>query len=249
MACLVVATTFGTFFVVRWGMRYFASERVAFEQTAVVDMAAVAADTQMVEGSKESQEPAIITGTAGATGYDTRIHGFGTWFSYFLWQPFRLAAGFPARDDPFDPGIVVPQWDDGRIAVGNGDSESYWVHDDLRVGALAIDDPRSPEIVVLVSSDLYMIFRTDAEEMIDDLATRGLLDETLVVWFGDFGRTPKVNPTAGRDHWSTAGVAFLAGGGLKVGQVVGATNALAESTIGSCVPAVTNDGGYADRSP
>jgi uncharacterized protein (DUF1501 family) len=64
--------------------------------------------------------------------------------------------------------------------------------------------------------------------LIDDLATRGMLDETLVVWFGDFGRTPKVNPTAGRDHWSTAGVALMAGGGLKVGQVVGATNALAE---------------------
>jgi uncharacterized protein (DUF1501 family) len=64
--------------------------------------------------------------------------------------------------------------------------------------------------------------------LLDDLNVRGLLDETLVVWFGDFGRTPKVNPTAGRDHWSTAGVALMAGGGLKVGQVVGRTNALAE---------------------
>ena len=63
---------------------------------------------------------------------------------------------------------------------------------------------------------------------LDDLAARGLLDETLVVWFGDFGRTPKVNPTAGRDHWSTAGCALMAGGGLKVGQVVGSTNALGE---------------------
>jgi uncharacterized protein (DUF1501 family) len=64
--------------------------------------------------------------------------------------------------------------------------------------------------------------------LLDDLSTRGMLDETLVVWFGDFGRTPKVNPTAGRDHWSTAGVALMAGGGLKVGQVIGSTNALAE---------------------
>jgi uncharacterized protein (DUF1501 family) len=64
--------------------------------------------------------------------------------------------------------------------------------------------------------------------LLEDLKVRGLLDETLVVWFGDFGRTPKVNPTAGRDHWSTAGVALMAGGGLKVGQVVGQTNALAE---------------------
>jgi uncharacterized protein (DUF1501 family) len=64
--------------------------------------------------------------------------------------------------------------------------------------------------------------------LIDDLDSRGLLDDTLVVWFGDFGRTPKVNPSAGRDHWSTAGVALMAGGGLKVGQVVGRTNPLGE---------------------
>jgi uncharacterized protein (DUF1501 family) len=71
--------------------------------------------------------------------------------------------------------------------------------------------------------------------LIDDLDTRGLLDDTLVVWFGDFGRTPKVNPTAGRDHWSTTGVAVMAGGGLKVGQVVGATSALAEYVVDSPV--------------
>jgi hypothetical protein len=64
--------------------------------------------------------------------------------------------------------------------------------------------------------------------LVDDLDSRGMLDETLVVWFGDFGRTPKVNPTAGRDHWASAGVALMAGGGLKVGQVIGKTNALAE---------------------
>jgi hypothetical protein len=76
-----------------------------------------------------------------------------------------LGAGFPDRSDPNDPGIVVPAWDDGRIAVGNGDSNSYWVHDDVRATVVAIEAPRSPEIVVIVGSDLYMIFRTDAEEM------------------------------------------------------------------------------------
>src|SRR5262249_35616294 len=62
--------------------------------------------------------------------------------------------------------------------------------------------------------------------LLQDLHQRGLLDSTLVVWFGDFGRTPKVNPSAGRDHWATAGVACLGGGGVKRGEVVGATNAL-----------------------
>lgn len=71
--------------------------------------------------------------------------------------------------------------------------------------------------------------------LVEDLDARGLLDETLVVWFGDFGRTPKVNPSAGRDHWSTAGVALFAGGGLRCGQVVGRTNALGEYVVDSPV--------------
>jgi len=71
--------------------------------------------------------------------------------------------------------------------------------------------------------------------LLEDLADRGLLDDTLVVWFGDFGRTPKVNPSAGRDHWSTAGVALLAGGGLRCGQVVGRTNPLGEYVVDSPV--------------
>jgi uncharacterized protein (DUF1501 family) len=71
--------------------------------------------------------------------------------------------------------------------------------------------------------------------LLDDLAARGLLDDTLVVWFGDFGRTPKVNPTAGRDHWASAGVALMAGGGVRGGQVVGQTNANAEFVTDSPV--------------
>lgn len=67
--------------------------------------------------------------------------------------------------------------------------------------------------------------------LVQDLADRGRLDSTLVVCLSDFGRTPKVNPSAGRDHWSTAGIALLAGAGLKPGVAVGATNALAEVPV------------------
>jgi uncharacterized protein (DUF1501 family) len=67
--------------------------------------------------------------------------------------------------------------------------------------------------------------------LLEDLQLRGLLDSTLVVWFGDFGRTPKINPSAGRDHWASAGVACMGGGGVKRGQVVGATNKLGEMVI------------------
>lgn len=71
--------------------------------------------------------------------------------------------------------------------------------------------------------------------LLQDLNQRGLLENTLVVWFGDFGRTPKVNPSAGRDHWATAGVATMGGGGVRTGQVVGATNALGEVVVDSPV--------------
>jgi len=76
---------------------------------------------------------------------------------------------------------------------------------------------------------------TGYSALIEDLHLRGMLDNTLVVWFGDFGRTPKINPSAGRDHWATAGVATMAGGGIKAGQVVGQTNALAEFVTDSPV--------------
>jgi uncharacterized protein (DUF1501 family) len=71
--------------------------------------------------------------------------------------------------------------------------------------------------------------------LVQDLAQRGMLENTLVVWFGDFGRTPKINPAAGRDHWATAGVACMGGGGVKVGEVVGATNAQGEVVVDSPV--------------
>ena len=64
--------------------------------------------------------------------------------------------------------------------------------------------------------------------LVTDLRERGLLDSTLVVMMGEFGRTPKLNATAGRDHWPRAGFVCLAGGGVRGGQVIGATDAHGE---------------------
>jgi hypothetical protein len=60
--------------------------------------------------------------------------------------------------------------------------------------------------------------------LLDDLHDRGLLDTTLVVAVGEFGRTPKINDRAGRDHWNTCYSALLAGGGVRGGIVVGASD-------------------------
>jgi uncharacterized protein (DUF1501 family) len=61
--------------------------------------------------------------------------------------------------------------------------------------------------------------------LMDDLRARGLLDSTLIVWMGEFGRTPKINAQAGRDHFPAAWSTVLAGGGIKGGQVIGSTGA------------------------
>ncbi len=57
--------------------------------------------------------------------------------------------------------------------------------------------------------------------LIEDLAARGMLDETLIVWAGEFGRSPKINPSGGRDHWGHVYSAALAGGGVRGGAVFG----------------------------
>ena len=62
--------------------------------------------------------------------------------------------------------------------------------------------------------------------LLEDLDARGLLDETLVVWMGEFGRSPKVNPAGGRDHWGHVFSVALAGGGVRGGQVYGASDAI-----------------------
>lgn len=60
--------------------------------------------------------------------------------------------------------------------------------------------------------------------LIADLADRGLLSSTLVVWMGEFGRTPKINPRGGRDHYPRVFNAAIAGGGIKGGQVIGSSS-------------------------
>ncbi len=64
--------------------------------------------------------------------------------------------------------------------------------------------------------------------LLRDLQARGMLADTLVVWMGEFGRTPKLNATAGRDHWPNVQTVVLAGGGVQGGRVIGKSNPKAE---------------------
>jgi hypothetical protein len=74
---------------------------------------------------------------------------------------------------------------------------------------------------------LMPILDTAYTALLEDLSDRGMLDDTLVVWTGEFGRTPKINGAGGRDHWGPVFSVALAGGGVKGGAVYGSSDRLA----------------------
>ncbi len=67
--------------------------------------------------------------------------------------------------------------------------------------------------------------------LVEDLEQRGMLDDVTIVVWGEFGRTPKINEGAGRDHWPQVSCAWMAGGGIRGGQAIGATNRLGEHAV------------------
>ena len=80
----------------------------------------------------------------------------------------------------------------------------------------------------MLKNSLLPAYDSAISTLFRDLADRGLLDTTLVVVTGEFGRTPRINKNAGRDHWGPAFTVLLGGGGIKGGRVVGKTDARAE---------------------
>lgn len=60
--------------------------------------------------------------------------------------------------------------------------------------------------------------------LVEDLEQRGMLEDTAIIWMGEFSRTPRINGNAGRDHWARAMFALMAGGGVRGGRVIGATD-------------------------
>ena len=84
--------------------------------------------------------------------------------------------------------------------------------------------PRMKYLVPIVDHGLHAL--------VTDLEERGMLDDVSIVVWGEFGRTPRVNrKNGGRDHWPAVGMAMLAGGGIRAGQVIGATDRTASAAI------------------
>ena len=83
--------------------------------------------------------------------------------------------------------------------------------------------PKGSDPGVEIDDLIRHVFRS--LRVLDDLADRGLSEKILLVITGEFGRTPRINNDAGRDHWAPLSTLALAGGGLRMGQVIGATDA------------------------
>lgn len=79
-----------------------------------------------------------------------------------------------------------------------------------------------------LKNNLLPKFDRGVAALVDDLFVRGLQDDVLVMAMGEFGRTPRINPGAGRDHWPGSMNVLFAGGGLKMGQAIGTTDSRAE---------------------
>jgi hypothetical protein len=96
--------------------------------------------------------------------------------------------------------VAVPPWDTHGTNVGN--SPNFPMQRDRLLPALD----------------------QSSSALLEDLQARGLLDQTLVVWLSEFGRTPRINGQAGRDHWGRVFSIALAGAGIRGGQVIGASD-------------------------
>jgi uncharacterized protein (DUF1501 family) len=77
----------------------------------------------------------------------------------------------------------------------------------------------------------FPVFDQCVSALVEDLHQRGLDKDCTVVIMGEFGRTPKINAQVGRDHWPQVNCALLAGGGMKTGQVIGATDKIAGEAV------------------
>jgi hypothetical protein len=90
---------------------------------------------------------------------------------------------------------------------------------------------RADNSIFVREAEDFPIFDQCVSALVDDLRQRGLDQDCTVMILGEFGRTPKISAQVGRDHWPQVNCALLAGGGMKTGQVIGATDRIAGEAV------------------
>jgi uncharacterized protein (DUF1501 family) len=176
-------------------------------------------------------EFAILPGPLGSTGVSVS-HGQSAGYlgpaHEPAYPPFDLPPAPDADRDRYGPGRFARDCLTARRLVERGvrcvtvnmcdtvfDTLSWDCHADGGSLATTLDDYRTT---------LGPMLDRALGTLLDDLAERGLLESTLVLATGEFGRTPRINPRGGRDHWPGAWTLLMAGAGVCGGAVVGATD-------------------------
>jgi hypothetical protein len=90
---------------------------------------------------------------------------------------------------------------------------------------------RANNSIFVREAEEFPVFDRCVSALVEDLHERGLADDCAVVIWGEFGRTPKISPIVGRDHWPQVNCALLAGGRMRHGQVIGATDRIAGEAV------------------
>ena len=95
----------------------------------------------------------------------------------------------------------------------------------------AMDSFTQKAVEVVTSGRMGDALDMGVSALIQDLSERGMLDDVSIVLWGEFGRSPKITNNAGRDHWPRVAAAFMAGGGIRAGQVIGASDRQAADAV------------------
>src|SRR5207302_1123486 len=92
-------------------------------------------------------------------------------------------------------------------------------------------ESRADNSIFLREQEDFPPFDRCVSALVEDLHQRGLDQDCTVVIMGEFGRTPRISPQVGRDHWPQVNCVLMAGGGMKTGQVIGATDRIAGEAV------------------
>ena len=177
---------------------------------------------------------ALAAAAAALTGSDVTIDGVGL-------NPTRTALidvlrRFGARVEVEQTG----EWQGepvGRLRVVAQDLGSLALDGDIvpavidELPVLAVLATAGGELRVTGASELRVKESDRIAALVEDLHERGLDKDVTVVAWGEFGRTPKINKDAGRDHWPKVSCALLACGGMKTGQTIGATDRMGGEAV------------------
>jgi hypothetical protein len=137
-------------------------------------------------------------------------------------EPARVRACYPAGV-AYTPYNRPSTWDASSLLLAR-----RLVERGVRVVTLWLSSWDQHERLFRSMHEMLPLLDRSIYALVTDLRERGLDQDVAVVIMGEFGRTPRINNNAGRDHWNEAGCVLLAGGGLRMGQVIGTTDSRGE---------------------